>query len=429
MKANFICTALLLLLVSTFEASAQIPMPKWLKQDSTYKIQPYMMIQLWGVYTANMQADIDGDGIVEDVDNRFNPHIRRARLGFRANPYPNLRYTVVAYYDGIGRDALGASIGPGNNPHGTEFGIWDAFFQWRLKPGSEALNLIGGFFRPQLGRESITSGYATTSGEKAMQQNYIRRHLVGTGPGRAAGVNLGGLVSNATDNFHVNYNVGFFNPNNTSPLRNTVGANWAPLLVGRAVFMFGDPESDRYRIGYQTNYYNARKGLSIGIGGAYQGETDIFTQSSALSFDFLFNWGRFNLDGDWHFMNRQDDNVASATGDGFVDYSSNTGHIRASFNFMVGDKILEPVVMLMQFNGATSQAEQQDAREVNFFSGSNETINMGFNYYLNTHRLKVIAHYIIQNGEPGRNQWESQGALGAPIQRGDYFLIGLNAIF
>ena len=429
-RKNFIVAVSTFLLLSLYQqAEAQVGVPKWLKKDSTYKIQPYMMVQLWGTYTHNMLADTNGDGTVEEVENRFNPHIRRARLGFTANPYPNLRYTVVAYYDGIGRDALSASIGPGNNPDGTEFGIWDAFLQWQIKPGSQALNLIGGFFRPQLGRESISSGFATTSGEKAMQQDYIRRHLVGTGPGRAVGLNLGGFVSNAIGTFHVNYNVGFFNPQNTSPLKNTVGVNWAPLLVGRAVLMFGDPEDTRYRIGYQTNFYNDRKGLSVGLGGSYQGETDIFTQSKALSIDFLFNWGRFNLDGDWHFMNRQNENIPSASGNGFVDYSSNAGHIRASFNFMVHDKILEPVVMLMRFNGAINQAEQNDAHAVNFFSGSNETFNMGFNYYLDTHRLKLLAHYIVQNGEGGRNQWVSQGALGESIERGSYFLLGLNAIF
>jgi len=160
---NSTLTLIIAVLLLALPASLFAQKPVWLEKDSTFKIQPFMMVQLWGVSSLHMKADIDADGQTEEVDNRFNPQLRRARLGFRANPYPDLNFTVVAYYDGIGRDALDASMGPANNPHGTDFGIWDAFFQYKISKNSEALNLVGGFFRPQLGRESITLGYATTS--------------------------------------------------------------------------------------------------------------------------------------------------------------------------------------------------------------------------------------------------------------------------
>jgi len=252
-----------------------------------------------------------------------------------------------------------------------------------------------------------------------MQQGYLRKHLVGTGPGRAIGLNLGGLLF--TESFvSLNYNVGYFTPNNTSPLNNTGGAAFAPLWVGRAVVSFGDPELTKYKIGYKTNFYNQRKGLSIGFGGAYQGETDIFLESTTLSVDFLFNWGRFNLDGDYHIIQRNDANNQC---------EARAGHIRASYNMMVGNKIIEPVVMFNTFNGPQSPEEQLCAAILGEYSGTDEALNMGFNYYLNTHKLKLIAHYVVQNGVPGRNSFYSQGALGEYIERGDYFVLGLNAIF
>jgi hypothetical protein len=200
----------------------------------------------------------------------------------------------------------------------------------------------------------------------------------------------------------------------------------AGLYVGRLVLGFGDPESKNYKIGYQTNYYNQRYGLSVGFAGSYQDQTDLFTKSYSYGFDFLLNWGAINVDGDWLWMQREDDrnplNQRST--------DSYTGHIRASYNIMLDNgKILEPVAMWMHFNGPEDASEQAQAVALNSYSGTNDTYNLGFNYYLNSHRLKLIAHYVIQEGSLGRNQFYSQSALGVPIERGDYFMVGLNMIF
>lgn len=398
----------------------------WLKKNPDFKIAPFMMVQLWGVYSSDMLADVNADGSLEEVDARFNPHLRRARIGFRTNPYEDLKFTVVAYYDLMGRDALGSSIGGANNPHGTEFGIWDAFFQYKISKESDALHLTGGFFRPQLGRESITSGFATTSGEKAMQQNYIRRHLVGTGPGRAVGVNVGGILDVRDTNLRLNYNLGMFTPQKTSELPNTVGQSWSALWVARAVLMIGDPEMSSYKIGYQTNYYNERNGVSIGFGGSFQDETDLFTRSYSYGFDLLANYGRWNFDTDWLWMFREDNRIYGAN----IATDSYAGHVRGSYNIVLNNgKILEPVLMWMRFSGPLSAQKQGYARTLGSFSGSNDTYNIGFNYYLNTHRYKIIAHYVIQEGGSGRNQYFSQSALGVPIERSNYFLVGINLIF
>jgi hypothetical protein len=412
------------------------------KMKENYQIKPFMMVQLWSTYSTGQQVFNAETGEYEAVDDQFNTQIRRARLGFRAQPYEQLKFTFVGYYDLIGRDAFASTIG-GYNPQNSavggnpDFGIWDAFFTWKILKNSEALNLVGGYFRPQLSRESITSGWSVNSFEKSMSQTYIRQHLVGTGPGRAAGLNLGGTIL-SEGLFGLNYNVGLFNPvRRTSPQFGSVGANYSPLLVARAVLYIGDPEQTTYKIGYDINYYNKRKGLSIGFGGSTQGETDVFDRSQALGLDFLFNYGPLNVDGDFNFMQRQGSRVLGGTEEvRTFTYNSNTGHIRAGYNLILADKyFLEPTFMIMQFNGGQTQEAQADARAVNAFSGSEATYDVGINWYLNKKNLKLMLHYVWNEGDMGAandgftgNAFFSQGAVG-PIQRGNWLGLGLHAIF
>ncbi|MBV6654632.1 MAG: hypothetical protein KI786_12785, partial [Mameliella sp.] len=198
----------------------------WLKKREDFKFDIRMMVQLWTLYTMDQQLYNEELGGYERVDDRLNTNLRRARLVMKGKPYPQLKYTVAMYYDLAGRDLLSASIG-GSNPAQPNVGIWDAFFQYQLIKERQSVWLTGGWFRPQMQRESITSGWSVNSFEKSMSQNYLRRHLVGTGPGRAAGLNIGGLLQG--DQIGVNYNLGVFNPLTTSPEGRTVGKEFAPL--------------------------------------------------------------------------------------------------------------------------------------------------------------------------------------------------------
>ncbi|MCB0636100.1 MAG: hypothetical protein KDC54_05760, partial [Lewinella sp.] len=163
---------------------------QWLKPQEGFRLQTSAMIQLWSTYTHGQEIYNESSGQYEAVDDRFNVQLRRARLVFRGEPYQKLKFTLALFYDLAGRDLLAGTVG-GFNPAQPDLGVWDAFLQYEL---ADNLVLTGGWFRPQLQRESITSGWATNSFEKSMSQNYLRRHLVGAGPGRAAGLNIGGLV-------------------------------------------------------------------------------------------------------------------------------------------------------------------------------------------------------------------------------------------
>lgn len=426
----------LLVFLSAPLAFGQKDFQSRIQKKEGFKIQPFMMLQLWSSYTSGQEVYNQERQHYEPAGNRFNVMLRRARLGFRAEPYEGLQFTVVGAYDLIGRDVLTAQVGGANNGSLPQFGIWDAFFQLRLKKGSEAFNVVGGYFRPQLSRESITSGWAVNSMEKSMSQNYIRKHLVGTGPGRAAGLNLGGLLLAEKGNLGLNYNLGVFNPLTLANNGNSAGTAFAPLFVGRAVVYLGDPEMDKYKIGYNINYYGQRKGLSVGAGGAWQGQTDVFKSSYAASADFLFNWGPLNVDGEWNFMWREGSRLLADDVERNFTYSSNAGHLRLGYNVIAGkEAVLEPSFMLMQFNGAKSLAGQADAKAVGASSGAERTYDAGINWYLNKTNLKLMLHYTWHEGDAGKaapgfagNQYFSQSDVGA-IRRGNWLGLGANAVF
>lgn len=403
---------------------------KWTEKMEGWKIEPYAMFQLWSSYSFNQQNFDEEADLYLPVDDRFNATFRRARMGFRMQPFEGLKFKMTGAYDLLGRDLNSALVGGANTGSRPNFSIWDAYLQWQIKPGSEAFYLVGGYFRPQISRESITSAWNVASMEKAMSQTYIRGHLTGTGPGHAPGFNLGGLLDLSED-FGLNYNVGIFNPAN---LLNGV-TKFSPLYVGRVVAYFGDPEMTSYKIGYTTNYFGQRRGLSFGLAGAWQGETDIFLSSYTGSVDFLFNWGPFNADGEWNFMWREGERIVNGNGDKPFVYDSGTGHLRLSYNLAAGDFFLEPSFMTYQFFGATDADGQAEAEAVTAFSGQDHTYDVGINWHLNQHQLKLGLHYTWHEGDAGEagdgftgNLYYWQPGVGA-IQRGDWLGLGLSAIF
>ncbi len=408
----------------------------WLDKKEDAKVEPYFMLQLWGSYNFGMEVFDEETEQYKAVENRLNVLLRRARFGFRYQPYEQLKFNLHLAYDQLGRDVLASGVGGFNNDSRPTLYIFDAFAQYQIKPESDALVLTGGYFRPQLGRESITSAWSVNSMEKSMTQNYLRRHLVGIGPGRAVGLNLGGLVRNAAHQAKWNYNLGIFFPQSFSATNATAGVDQSPLIAGRVVSYLGDPEQANYKIGYDINYYGKRNGLSLGLGGSYQGANELFKASYVLSGDFLFNWGLLNADGEWNFLFRKgielmgDNSLRSFT------YGSDTWHIRLGYNLIFQDKyFLEPVFMLMQFNGGTGLQEQTEAALVGAFSGWERTYDAGVNWYLNKKHLKIMLHYTWREGNAGEaeagtrvNQYFSQAGAGA-IRRGDWLGLGVNTIF
>ena len=437
MKNHIWAFTILLAFFPLSNALSQQGFDHWLRQKEGARIEPFVMLQLWTNYSMGQEVYDATDQIFKPVEDRFNVLLRRGRFGVKAQPYEGLNFTLITAFDGIGKDVLTGMIGSPNNLSSPKFFIWDAFFQWKIRKNSETFNLVGGYFRPQLSRESITSGWSVNSMEKAMSQTYIRKHLAGTGPGRALGLNLGGLILPEGKKWGLNYNLGLFNPVYQSNSGNSTGSQFSPLLVGRVVAYLGDPEQTKYGIGYGINYFGARKGLSLGAGASWQGATGLFEKSVAASADLLFNWGAFNLDGEWNWMWREGIETPGPNSSPAFSYLSQTGHLRAGYNLVIGKRFfIEPAFMVMHFTGASDLEGQARATAIGASSGSETTFDAGLNWYLNKKKLKVMLHYTWNQGDAGEaegtpftgNTFFNESNAGA-IHRGNWVGLGLNAIF
>ncbi len=407
-------------------AAAEPAPQRWLPKNSKYMPEVKASMQLWSIYSTGMETYNTAAKSYEPVDDRFNVSLRRARVAFLGEPYAGIKYNVVLAYDQIGRDVLSSGVG-GTNKADPSVGILDAFLQWKISK-SDALNLVGGWFRPQMQRESITGAWATNSFEKSMSQNYLRNHLVGTGFGRAAGLNLGGIVTK--NKIALNYNVGVFNPVTASLSGSSVGKKYAPLLAGRVSLSLGDPELSKYAINYDVNFFNKRKGVSLDFNVARQGETELFQSSTAYGPGLLLNWGPVNLDGEWMFLKRE-----AADSSRTIKANEGTGHLRLGVNLPAGKFVLEPVVMVMKFNGEMNAAGQANATTLKMSAGEETTYDAGVNWYLDGKNLKLALHYTWRNGDAGSagdgsqvNAYFSQNGVGA-IRRGNWLGLGLSAIF
>lgn len=406
----------------------------WSKKLKDYKIKPIIGLQLWSTYTFDTKIFDEEIGKYRAVDNRFNTQIRRTRLGIKGQPYQNLKFNFTTSLDLVGRDILAATQGGGNNGGSPIFRIWNAYLQWKISKKNDGLNLTVGYIPPQIGRESITSALRVSSMEKSWSQNYLRRQLVGTGPGRALGINIGGLFLDDNKNWGWSYDVEIFNPVFQDFGGNSVGEEYAPLLVGRVALYLGDGESVSYTISHKTNYMNQRKGFTIAFAGTHQGETILFKKQVALGIDWLLNWNKLNFDGEWTFLTKTGERFSNNQNTSFY-VDSNTGYTRISYNLTIPKgRVVEPVFMMTQFNGALDATHQADAIAVKAFAGKDYAFDLGINYYWNPD-LKFSFHYILRNADAGDagdgatfNNYYFQNGVGA-IQRGNWLGVGVVSIF
>ena len=384
----------------SFISGAQAQESHWMKPDSLFKfVQPTAQMQLWATYSMGEKAQKVDNGPLEPVQDRLGFLIRRARFGFKGRPYKKLTYALSVQYDNLGKDKYSAVRGGTNT--GT-LGILDAYLTWQLT-NNELLFVTTGYFQPQISRECITGDLLVNSLDKSPSQTYIRQHIDGKNYGRVVGLNLGGLKRNGS--ITLGYNVGIFNNNSTATDAGpeTSGYYWSPLTVERVTLTIGDPESKNYSINYDANnYYSKRKGITLGGYASQQGRTDIFNSNTAMGFDVLLNYKGLNLDGEWSLLERRTE---------AGNYSSQTGHVRAGYNFIVAKKyFLEPMFMAMAFDGD----------EGGQFSGSDHQFDVGVNWYLNKKSCKLSAHYLWQEGS-GDNGYTD----GVTFQKGNFAALAL----
>ncbi len=386
-------------------------------------VQPILVMQLWSTYTDGQQLYNTDNQQFEAVDNRLNFLLHRTRLGAKGSYGSQWVYDLTGSLDFVGQDLLAGTVGAANNGASPRFRVWNALVQYKVIPESENLYITFGYQAPQLSRESITSPFAVGSFEKAWSQNYIRRHTSGTGPGRIVGMNIGGFNKGAENQkIAFNYDFGIYNPRFTEFGGNTTGQQHAPLLTGRLGIHIGDPENNKYSRGHKFNCKGNRKGVTLSVSGSHNGAISLWDKNQSYGVDLLANFGSINIAGEWMQLTRELDNLKSTAAAGFLKLGFHT--------ILKNAKVFEPVITYSFLAGPTSQADQEAARSLSTFSGSENYLELTMNYYVSS-KARLSLSYTFRNGDAGaldaslvNNNFFQQGGVGA-IERGNYLGIGL----
>ncbi len=387
-------------------------------------IRPIVNLQLWSIHTTGHELYDESLGQYVPVGDRLNFQLRRSRLGFKGKYGDRLSYSLVTAIDGVGRDIYVATYGPANNGASPTLRFWNSSINYRLTPDNDALHVKFGYFAPEVTRESITSPFRVSGFEKLWSQNYIRRHVAGSGPGRVMGVVIGGMKIATDSPLAVSYDFGIYNPYFNQNGGNTAGANSSNIISGRVVAHIGDPEFSKYGAGRKDNHFGQRRGVSVGLSATYQGETTTWEQNGLTAIDLLANYDALSFMGEWAFLNREGGNASmDATVIG----------MRVGYNVRLDDQNLEFTIGQMILNGATSQADQDEAIALGAFYGEDRYTELNVNWYMNKH-VKLSLSYTLNSGDPG--YYDSPGSgnnyftqAGESITRGDFLGIGLNFVY
>ncbi len=351
-------------------------------------LEIFLMGQIWGVYGTNVEIP----GQTNLKENKGDIYIRRGRFGFKGHLMKNLSWKIWFAHDNLGRDDLnpvdaarGAVKTGGLNY--SKFEVWDAYFTWAVD--KQFANISLGYFRPQIGKESITSGFAVLSFEKGLPNFYVRRHIIGkpdagsTGFSSANGriflVNWGGLYKSS--GWSLNWNLGVGDNQNY-----TDKSNWSPLWSARVALSIGDPEMKKYKLGYKQTYFGKRNGVTIGLNYGHQGEgidrkksNKQFDKNEIYGIDILANYGPVDLFGEYDILKRD-------WSDG-TDYSDKVWTVKAAYSFKLPNgQILQPAVAYGVFD--------PDSNGNSIYGKKKNTIwDVGVNWYIQKQRAKLILHY------------------------------------
>lgn len=383
-------------------------------------IKPVVGFQVWSTLSEGTSFVDPETGSFEDVDSRLGFQLHRSRLGVKGSVGDRLKFTFIAAHDFAGKDIFDGTVGAPNNTGSPRFRLWNAHIDYDLDPNSDWFNLRVGFFGIPLSRESITSPFNVLASEKSWSQNYIRRHTVNVGPGRTPGVSIGGFKVFKENTFALSYDIGVFNARFGDFNTNSAGIQASNVISARVSLQFGEPESKSYLDGAKQVSFVKRKGLTIALSQAVQGATDFYDRNSLSGVDWLLQWDRIILSGEWALLGRSIDSERT---------SATAGYVRGAYVIpLQNDKFISLALGHTFLNGPTDQQEINLANAVLAFSGQDRYTEATFNYYL-TKKSRITFSHTWRSGSSGdaqpveiNNNYFRQS--GFTFMRPDYFVLG-----
>ncbi len=389
----------------------------------------FLMGQIWMPVSTNI--DIPGETDLKDT--KADLYIRRGRFGFKGHLMKNLSFKIWFAHDNLGRDDLNpVDIARGavktKSLTYSKLEVWDAFFTWAYD--KTWANISIGYFRPQIGKESITSGFNMLSFEKGLPNFYVRRHIIGkpdkgsneafgraSGNGRIFLINWGGLYK--ASGWSLNWNFGVGDNQNYSDK-----SNWSPLWSARIAFTIGDPEMKKYKMGYTQTYFGKRHGITVGLNYGYQGEgvdrtarkysgssltrDAQFDKNEMYGIDILANWGAIDFAAEYDILKRdwKSGQVGSFSGKSYTD---KVWLVKAGYTYKLPNgQFIQPAVSYSVFdpdnNGYSIYGKKK-----------NTWWDVGINWYIKKQRAKLILHYSsgkVENYKDGQDAKSSYVGLG-----------------
>ena len=323
--------------------------------------------------------------------------VHRARLFVRGKAEKRLTYLLHFAFDRIGADEYAMLQGKPLNAQ-RPVGVQDALFQYNYGKGK--LRLTGGFFRPQVGRESNTPIPMVPNHEPALTSTLARRLSVGAGHGRASGINLGGRISVGGTSMFL-YNIGTFAPvtADTSDEKKFTSSQAKSLPHSSRVTLCMRPvttSSFAQGLLVTPNPWDEGFGLLIGASGAVRGETDFNKGTTTNLFANIYA-GSFHLDGEFVMGIRT---VPTSTDDAT---GVNTAwHVRGGYNIELSQSLLSPFFMYSQLatDNFGESFLQDGFAALQMFAGTTNILKAGLNWHLRQHRVRLGVHGLHVTTEP-----------------------------
>lgn len=225
-----------------------------------------------------LRADRGAAGEVEVL-------LRRGRVGLELEGLSWVSAELEVSFDGISLSSPGVAR-PVPLPR-----LHESRATFRLAPGAAYLSV--GLFRPQLGRESLTSGFVVDSLDKSVTQKALREFLTGNEAGVSPGLNLGGGV--ARDGRAFRYDVGL-------ALRDPEpGEGFGErrlFAVARTSVSFGECETTDYSLARSQNDFGERPVLVL----AAQGSRALSGHAWSVGADALWRVRPLVLTAELHWL-------------------------------------------------------------------------------------------------------------------------------
>ena len=372
--------AVLLPVTISAQSETQAPLKGIFQLVDNQKIwMPFVVVETWATYSFNSDNDA----------NRGDIAVRRLRFGACGTPYAWLKYSFHFHYDYLGEDEYAATKGSEKG-----FGIWNAYITAKLLKNSDLLNLHAGYFWAGTSREYITAPWGVGSFDKTRSTWYLRNFTTGTGNGIESGIGLGGLIN--YDGFGISYRLGTHEP---KAYRNSQYAN--RLYSARLMLTIGNPEQSSYKYMVPGNSWRKRNGITLGFGASTQAkgkltDTNFFNASSSYGADLLIDYKGLRFEGEYYLMQRtllQHPNTENNKLNAIPNerFDGKEWYIRVGYSFILAGKYLEPVISYENY-------ESTGSKKVYNFIGTDKSLDIGINWYLNKDYLKVSLHYVMQDG-------------------------------